>query len=149
MSQSDYIKYKRTAHILENFNAPVNQKDFPRVFSAQQLTDYKQYSLENTIVNTRTRFNMLVPSGDKIVFSMNLQNATNCGNFAVCNNTDQNPNREEVKTFYNIGLGLPSVSNRTYYTKHPSTPDSSGCYVNNKYSNSYYRNPAYYACKKI
>ena len=46
MSQSDYIRHKRISNEL------LQQTKLSPVLSARQYTDYKEYSLENTIYSS-------------------------------------------------------------------------------------------------
>jgi len=81
MSQSDYIKRKKSTTVL----APRNQAKFPAVLGSDEYTLYKQYSLENTIMNTSPRFNQLVPTGAKVIFNMEVNRTVTCPSFVLCN----------------------------------------------------------------
>jgi hypothetical protein len=91
MSQSDYIKRKQVAQTLraDGLNAPIS---FPAVFSSQELLKYKQYQIVNNDSNTKIDYNLITPTGKKIVFDME-RNVTNCPTFVVCRNTNTRPNR--------------------------------------------------------
>ena len=87
MSQSDYIKYKRVSTQLAN-------NKFPPIFDPENYVDYKEYSLENTIFNTRYRYNQLIPPNKTIVFDMEKSVSNTCAqNFAVCKNTNLRSNK--------------------------------------------------------
>jgi hypothetical protein len=57
MSQSDYLKYKRVSTQLKIDN---NTSKQPRVFNSQDLLNYKQYSLENTITTNNININRII-----------------------------------------------------------------------------------------
>lgn len=86
MSQSDYLKRKRVATVLYN-----DSTLYP-VFSEKNLLDFKQYSLENTIVNSKPTTNRIVPSNKQVVFGIQ-QTVSSCPTFTVCSGTNTRPNR--------------------------------------------------------
>lgn len=90
MSQSDYIKYKRVSQELKAINklAPV--------LDPNDYVDYKEYSLENSIQNTKLQYNQLIPSGKKIIFNMEKSNTTTCPVFTICKNTNARTNRKPL-----------------------------------------------------
>jgi len=91
MSQGDYIKRKQVAQTLraDGLNTP---NRFPAVFSSQDLLDYEQYQIVNNDSNTKINYNLITPTGKKIVFDME-RNVANCPTFVVCRNTNTRPNR--------------------------------------------------------
>lgn len=89
MSQSDYLKYKRISTRLRVDNDTTSQ---PAVFSSNVLTQNQQYSLFNSITNTKPRYNQLIPSGKKLVFNSE-KDVTNCPTFPVCKDTNLRTNR--------------------------------------------------------
>ena len=119
MSQSDYIQRKRVASQVASKNrTPIDRGDNPAILSSQLLTQLKQYDLENTIVNTRPRFNQLTPKTDLRVMEMNLrQPSAACKTYRTCNadtyNTNTLPNTVAVKTFYDYGINKPFVNPHT------------------------------------
>ena len=90
MSQSDYIRYKKTGTLLK-----INKLD--PVLSNQDYVAYTDFHLENTILNTKTNYNHLKPSTTQMVFNMERPNTTTCSPFLLCEGTDKRPNR--VKLF--------------------------------------------------
>jgi len=98
MSQSDYIKYKKTANQIK---IDMTNNVSP-VFEAQTYTDFKQYALESTIKNTKTIYNKLTPSGDTIIFDMEVSNSVCPANvtFPVCVNTNLRSNRVAMPDSY-------------------------------------------------
>ena len=91
MSQGDYIKRKQVAQTLraDGLNTP---NRFPAVFSSQDLLKYQQYQVISNDSNTKINYNLITPTGKKIVFDME-RNVTNCPTFVVCRNTNTRPNR--------------------------------------------------------
>jgi hypothetical protein len=104
MSQSDYLKYKRVATILKVDN---NTSKQPPVFGSGVYADNMEFSLENSIVNTKQVFNRLTLSTgwevdsdivtpvpiwgmDKVV--------SGCTEFPICVNTHLRTNRVPMAT---------------------------------------------------
>jgi hypothetical protein len=96
MSQSDYLKYKRVATILKIDKTTAKQ---PPVFACQDYVNFKEFSLENTIVNTNLLYNHLTVSGDVLIMGMN-KLVGNCATFPVCKNTHLRTNRVANSTVY-------------------------------------------------
>ena len=96
MSQSDYLKYKRVATILKVDNNKAKQ---PPVFASQDYVNFKEFSLENTIVSTNLRYNRFTVSGDVYILGMN-KLVGNCATFPVCKNTHLRTNRVANSTVY-------------------------------------------------
>ena len=95
MSQSDYIKYKRVSAQLR---VDSGDKSHP-VFDCRDYTDYKQYSLESNIVNTKLTPNQLIPSNSKQIFNMNIK-TTGCPSFIICTRTNNRPGRTNMGDIY-------------------------------------------------
>jgi hypothetical protein len=87
MSQGDYIRYKRVSQELKR------QSKLPAVFDSGNYTNYKEYSVENTVVNDLTQYDRVIPSTTRIVFGMERPQAMACPAFEVCRNTDKRGNR--------------------------------------------------------
>ena len=66
MSQSDYIKHLKTSTQLK-LDASRNQLP---VFDSSVYLDYKEYVIENTVIDTNITYNMLLPSNKQIIFGM-------------------------------------------------------------------------------
>ena len=108
MSQSDYIKYKRVSTELKKLS------ELPSVMEARQYTDFKEFSLENTITNDKTQYNKLFPENSINVFGMEKLYAANCATFALCHNTNSRANRKPstgVRHFA-FPLALPRVEKK-------------------------------------
>jgi hypothetical protein len=87
MSQGDYIRRKRVANQLKT------QKKLSPVLNAGEYIDYKEFSLENTVVSTKTNYNNLVPSNVSVIFDMHTTSVSTCPQFILCSGTNQRPNR--------------------------------------------------------
>lgn len=95
MSQSDYLKHKKTAHILKYQKQQVDKnakKELKGVLGSGEYTDFKRYELSKSIINTNTNYNELVPEGKNIVFGMELD-VSFCPVFDLCEDTSQRNNR--------------------------------------------------------
>ena len=98
MSQSDYIKFKKTSNSLKT-------QKFPPVFSSGRYSSFKTFNLENTIQNSKLTFNLLKPASKQIVFGME-KNVVNCPTFPLCTNTNLRTNR--------VALSGSQISPRPY-----------------------------------
>ena len=128
MSQSDYIQRKKTLTKLSGISkTPIDIGDFPQVFSSQDYTDFSQYQLSNTIINTKTTPNELVAPNHKIIFDMEVLNSTDCPSFTKCYNTNNRPNRK-LNTGFIRQNGMPNTRPVAKYSKKDSTLAK---YVNN------------------
>jgi len=106
MSQSDYIKFKRISTKLAVDNKLVYNKQ-PPVFAVGDYIDFKQYYLENTVMNTSPTYNYIVPTGHQIIFNMD-KVVSSCPTF-ICSNTNRRPNRVPMSASY--FTPTPSVLN--------------------------------------
>jgi hypothetical protein len=66
MSQSDYIKLKKTQNLLYNLKSTSN------TLTSGDYTRFKQYAIETSVVNTLPQLNQLIPFGNTIIFDMNV-----------------------------------------------------------------------------
>jgi hypothetical protein len=89
MSQSDYIKYKKTGVQLKTLSKQ------PSVLTPKTYTAYMNYNLENTIPNTKITYNRLIPANRQIVFGAE-RSVTSCPTFAVCGGTNTRANRRPL-----------------------------------------------------
>jgi hypothetical protein len=85
MSQSDYIKLKKTSMILKN-------NELPPVLTPEDYTDFVQYNLETTVTNTKKSYSRLLLPGNRDIFDME-KNVSGCVGFILCTNTNERPNR--------------------------------------------------------
>lgn len=124
MSQSDFIIRKKTAAKLAGISkTPIDRGDFPQVFSSQEYTDFYQFQLTNTIINTKTTPNELVAPNHQLVFNMEVTSAINCPSFVVCNNTNTRQNRV-ANTGFIMSDGLPLVRSVCRYAKNRDCSDN-------------------------
>lgn len=115
MSQSDYLKYKKSAIILKNSG------DLPAVFDEQDYISYKRFSIGNSIVDTNKRYDQLVPTGSKILFGMERAKTTTCPTTFLLCNTNQRVNRVLNKNIVNSGAKtFPFVKPIGLYVKQPA-----------------------------
>jgi hypothetical protein len=77
MSQSDYIKQKRTAAKLKE------QAKHDAIYKSNDYTEFKEYSLEKTIISTKPTYNQLRIPGSKTVFDME-KKLSDCPDFTLC-----------------------------------------------------------------
>jgi hypothetical protein len=93
MSQSDYIKFKKTTMILKNASTSSLQKpELPPVLTPESYTAFTTYNLETTVTNTKNSYSQLLPTGKRKIFNMEKTVAT-CPSFILCKNTNTRPNR--------------------------------------------------------
>ena len=102
MSQSDYIKYKRVAVELKN-----QAKNLAPVIGAGQYVDYKAFTLENTIINTKQDYKKLTPSNSVNVFGMQINTPSNCSTFTLCTGTNSRVNRKPLTGTQSAAQPLP------------------------------------------
>jgi len=127
MSQSDYIRYKKTSIQLKEvrkidpnlaykttpFNQLVGVRKMDPILASQDYITFKQYTLESTVINTLPTFNKLALPGQRIVFGME-RKISNCpiANFAICNRTNLRSNRRE-NAINSILLNVKPGTNQT------------------------------------
>lgn len=87
MSQSDYLKYKKISTELKSLSK------MDSILDTNQYTDYKNYSLENKIQNTKISYDKLIPTGKIMILNME-KKVTNCPTFPTCTNTVNRLNRK-------------------------------------------------------
>ena len=102
MSQSDYIKYKRVAVELKA------QTQLSPVIEAGQYTRFKDFTLENTTLSNKLRYDKLQPSNTITVFGITQMKAANCASFQLCSNTNTRVNRMPLLGVYSNAMPLAS-----------------------------------------
>ena len=85
MSQSDYIRFKRTAVVLRN-------AELPPVLDPEDYTSFETYNLETTVPNTKNAFSKLYLSGQQRIFDID-KSVSGCTTFPLCINTNTRANR--------------------------------------------------------
>lgn len=89
MSQSDYIKLKRTVTNLKE------QAKHDAVYKSTDYTTFKEYSLEKTITNLKPTFNQLRVPGTKTIFDVE-KKVSDCPSFSLCSGTQARLNRRPL-----------------------------------------------------
>lgn len=84
MSQSDYIKYKKTSNEL------LSLSKYPSVLGSQDYTSFMEYNLENSLINTKQLLNQITLNGKQIIFNMELKTAGSCPSFSCLNGQTRN-----------------------------------------------------------
>jgi hypothetical protein len=155
MSVSDYIKYKRVGTQLRDV-LPNSKKQAPAVFDDQMYIDFKQYTVENTILDSKLVENSLIPAGSNLVFNV-LKNVANCPQFPLCKETDKRTNRVPLSEVYYYQQPAPTywkqkqTNGQVYHNQRPfgqqfrtnhsgctcTTKTTCQCIANKKYSNSF------------
>lgn len=107
MSQSDYIKFKKIATEMNS------QKEFSPVLTSRNYTEYKKFYVGNNVKDTTVYFNKLVKSDKQVVFGMEVSNVGDCGDFLMCEKTNERVFRVPMKDVYYTPRTV-----RTY-VKHP------------------------------
>ena len=107
MSQSDYIRYKKTTNQLKEV------RKLNPILASQDYITFKQYTLESTVINTLPTFNKLALPGYTNIFEIE-RKITNCPitNFAICNSTNLRPNRR-TNAMNTILLDVKPRTNQT------------------------------------
>ena len=90
MSQSDYLRYKKTSRLLKD------TADFDPVFAPSEYIAGKDFNLETTVQNTKQTNNQLTPPGAQKVFGMERTTGGNCPTFALCTGTNTRVNRRAL-----------------------------------------------------
>lgn len=116
MSQSDYIRYKKTHRVLSEYNATPNK--FPVVFESGKYTEYKEFFLENTILSDTKSYDKYIPPNVPVVFGM----AKPCSapGFIMCKDTNLRGNRPEpTDTLYQF---TPRIATKALQMRWKTTP---------------------------
>jgi hypothetical protein len=139
MSQSDYIKYKRVTNVL----AVDMSNNFTPVLNSQDYSDYKEYVLENTVVNNKLVYRRVVPSNTQIVLDMekkkssvqNMATSTRvCPSFLLCKNTNKRPYRVPLSSSYFTPTPQPLTWQQT--KDAPWKKTGCKCILNSTFTNS-------------
>jgi len=131
MSQSDYLKYKKIATQIKLDMS----NNMPPVFECQNYLNFKQYSLENTVKNTKTIYNKITPSGETIIFDMEINNneCPTVVKFPICTNTNKRANRRVMSGVYFDPTPQPITIKELKNAKNQKKACS--CGLNSKYTN--------------
>jgi len=118
MSQSDYTRYKRV-------QTEIQGKKLAPILTSQDFTNYKQFSYENTIINTKPIFHQLTPSGETIIFDIQRKTylTTDCSfSFPICQTCNQRTNRVLNKNV-TTQSGLPIIYTPVIFNKTDTKND--------------------------
>jgi hypothetical protein len=85
--QSNYIDYLRDSTILKE------QSKLQPVLNMSDYIKFKNFTLINTIPNSKNKFSELFLNNKKNIYGME-RNTSNCVNFQLCNSTDKRTNRK-------------------------------------------------------
>lgn len=130
MSQSDYLKYKRISNQLRidnQIDSGMTKTNQSPVFTSANLLSYKQYALNNTILNTKKTLNKLTLNEKQRVYDMD-KKVNECPTFIVCKDTQDRANRvlsdgvffDPTKEDY--ATRIAPVTIRTYWDKVSTDP---------------------------
>lgn len=157
MSVSDYIKHKRVGTQLKDV-LPNSKKQAPAVFDDQMYIDFKQYTVENTIMDQKLIENSLIPSGSNLIFNV-VKKVNNCPKFPICYDTNQRTNRVPMSQVYYYQQPPPvywkqkQANGQIFHNQRPFGQKAHlnrplcKCIVNRKFSNSLYMDPNIQALK--
>jgi len=122
MSQSDYIQYKKTQHVLSN-----QSENLSKVLDENDYTRFEKYAIETTVPNSKLRYSRLIPPSTISVLNMDRKIA-NCPTFILCKNTSTRPNRV-LNTFSKPAptVVLNKVNDPTVCTFHPTQHTTRVC----------------------
>jgi len=118
MSQSDLTRYKR-------LQTEIQGKKLLPILASQDYTNYKQFSYENTIINTKPIFHQLTPSGETIVFDIERKTylTSDCSfSFPICQKCNQRTNRVLNKNV-TTQKGLPIIYPPAIFNKTDTKND--------------------------
>ena len=102
MSQSDYIRYKRVALELKN-----QAENLAPVIGSGQYTNYKAFTLGNTIYSSKPDYTKLQPSSSVNVFGMQINSPSTCSVFKLCTGTNSRVNRRPLSGTQSSAQPLP------------------------------------------
>jgi hypothetical protein len=102
MSQSDYIRYKRVAVELKD-----QRKNLEPIINSGQYTNYKAFTLENTILSSKPDYTKLQPQTSVNIFGMQINNPSTCSVFTLCTGTNSRVNRRALSGTQTVSQPLP------------------------------------------
>jgi hypothetical protein len=144
MSQSDYIKYKKTVVFLEN------QVSFSPVLTTQDYISYKGFSLENITPDTTIRYNQLVPINTTPIFGMTRPLINACPLTTPSNDTCIDTRLYSI--YSDKVFRVPILDSRAVpvpipgYVKFPSIRRCAKCCYAQSLSDTKYQNTLLSAC---
>lgn len=122
MSQSDYCHYLRISTELRN------RKLAKPIIDENDYVEFKEYSLQNTVLNKSISFNELIPSGKRIIYGIEKisQNCPICVDFPTNNIVTKphllciNSNQAAIRPMRPIIIKNPSQKNNCTFPCVPS-----------------------------
>jgi hypothetical protein len=115
MAQSDYLQRKKIGTILN----PKNQGKLGKILDSDDYTQFKQYSLENTVINTSNVYNQIVHPKASIIFNMEVANPAYCPQYVMDHNTQTRANRQ--MTTDPVAFNPHVSMHRTYVNSYTNT----------------------------
>ena len=119
MSQSDYIKFKKTSRLLKD------PADYDPVFAPSEYMAGKDFNLETTILNTKQTNNQLKPSDKQVVFGMERTTGGNCPTFTLCTGTNGRANRRLLDASQTACFPIMKAPGRSVPSVKPTTAKDS------------------------
>lgn len=107
MSQSDYIRFIKTAQVLKN-------NEYPPVLTPETYTSLQSYHLETTVNNTKHTFSRLLPTTKVDIFDIE-QKVQGCPTIPFCRNTNARTNRK-LNTF-SLPMPMKRINKNETVTK--------------------------------
>ena len=130
MSQSDFIKFKRTERLLRD------QTKFEPVLTPSEYTAYMNFNLETTVTNDKQTNNQLIPSDRQIVFGMEKNICDGYTEFLLCSGTQDRANRRNLDASQSSCFPVMKAPERSVPRTYALQKDT----LNNTFLRKYYRN---------
>ena len=119
MSQSDYLKFKKTSRLLKD------QADYDPVFVPSEYMAGIDFNLETTVLNTKQTNNQLKPSDKQVVFGMERTTGGNCPTFTLCTGTNGRANRRLLDASQTACFPVMKAPGRSVPSVKPTTAKDS------------------------
>ena len=119
MSQSDYLKFKKTSRLLKD------QADYDPVFVPSEYMAGIDFNLETTVLNTKQTNNQLQPSDKQVVFGMERTTGGNCPTFTLCTGTNGRANRRLLDANQTACFPIMKAPGRSVPPVKPTTAKDS------------------------
>jgi hypothetical protein len=119
MSQSDYLRFKKTSRLLKD------QSDFDSVLAPSDYIAGKDFNLETTVTNSKATYNSLTPSGRQKVFGMERTTGGNCPTFILCTGTNARANRVALTGNQTVCFPVLKAPGRSVPPVKPTTSKDS------------------------
>ena len=123
MSQSDYIKYKRT-------RSELGIGKLPNILEPSQYESFVNYAVENTVKNNKVVYSQLIPQNTQTIYNMEVAETKYCVPFQICTNTNTRSNRTPILS--PIGSIQPGKYNKIQTVYCCKCIKGRNCYCNKK-----------------